>query len=398
MRATLQRELLIARIESQWRQQREEKLRQVVRLLLSDAAVFHDATGTFSALSCGRAIGGTNCHSMLQTGKGGVAAGGSAWPAWTWKHRSNGFLIIELEIINRMISLAASRWNASLILYELASRLHAEPTPHAITMSAYAGFTKTSYGAQGADDSGGFFAGGSQQGSQGGGGGKSYQDESLRPVTIKQILDAEEAYAGADFRIDNAPVNPQPTNITLKIDDGTGQMEVKKWIDVDKQDDTDPGYELDAHVRVWGRLKSFNNKRHVGAHVIRPVTDFNEVNYHMLESTYVHLYFTKGPLGGQGGANGEGDSMFVDGGGYNDQAGGNVGQTPTKLAGCTPLGKKVFNFMNDSPGGNEGVHLNVITNSLGLSVRDVLTAADDLLGHGLIYTTVDDETWAILEY
>lgn len=277
-------------------------------------------------------------------------------------------------------------------------------------MSAYAGYSKTSYGAQGNDDSGGFFAGGSQQGSQGGGGGKSYQDESLRPLTIKQILDAEEAYAGADFRIDGSPVtqitfvgqirgiNPQPTNITLKIDDGTGQIEVKKWIDVDKQDEVDPGYEQDAYVRVWGRLKSFSNKRHVGAHVIRPITDMNEVNYHMVESAYVHLYFTKGPQGGQGGANSNGDSMFVDGGGYNDNAGGNAGQAPTKLSGCSAQGKKMFNFINNTPGGNEGIHLNVITNSTGMSVRDVLTGADELLGQGLIYTTVDDETWAILEY
>lgn len=195
-------------------------------------------------------------------------------------------------------------------------------------------------------------------------------------------------------------MNPQLTNITLKIDDGTGQIEVKKWVDADKTDeDTAEPFELDSHVRVWGRLKSFNSKRHVGAHVIRPVEDFNEVNYHMLEATYVHLYFTKGPLGGQGGAGGEGDSMFVDGaGGYNDQAGGNAGQAPSKLSGCSGLAKKMFSFMNDAPGGNEGVHLNVITSSTGLSVRDVLTAADELLGQGLIYTTVDDETWAILEY
>ncbi|OAQ69092.1 DNA-directed RNA polymerase I subunit RPA1 [Pochonia chlamydosporia 170] len=276
-------------------------------------------------------------------------------------------------------------------------------------MSAYAGYTTTNYGAKGGDDSGGFFAGGSQ-GSQPG--TKSYQDESLRPVTIKQILSAEEAFAGADFKIDNSTitqitfvgqirsVNPQPTNVTLKIDDGTGQIEVKKWIDADKQDDVKPEqqYELDSYVRVWGRLKSFSNKRHVGAHVIRPVKDFNEVNYHLLEATYVHLYFTRGPLGGAA-ANG-GESMFVDGGGYGDANGGaaGAGQMPNKLSGCGPLAKKMFNYMNGTPGGNEGVHLNVISTSTGMSVRDVLSASDELLGQGLIYTTVDDETWAILDY
>lgn len=230
-------------------------------------------------------------------------------------------------------------------------------------------------------------------------------------MTIKQILDAEEAYNGADFKIDGATitqitfvgqvrsVNPQPTNITLKIDDGTGQVEVKKWIDLDKQDDADTNnFELDAHVRVWGRLKSFSNKRHVGAHVIRPVTDFNEVNYHLLEATYVHLYHTRGPLNANG-APADGDSMFVDGGGYSNNAGGgNAAQIPSKLSGCTPLGKRVYTFMNDTPGGNEGIHLNVISSSTGMSVQDVLKAADELLGQGLVYTTVDDETWAILEF
>ncbi|KAM3537715.1 hypothetical protein ARSEF1564_009361 [Beauveria bassiana] len=277
--------------------------------------------------------------------------------------------------------------------------------------AAYTGFTKTGYGAQGGDDSGGFMADGSQQGSQSG--GKAYQDESLRPVTVKQVVEAEEGYSGGDFKIDGASapqvtfvgqirsVNAQATNITLKIDDGTGQIEVKKWIDGDKPEDPE-AYELDSYVRVWGRLKSFSNKRHVGAHVIRPVDDFNEVNYHMLEATYVHLFFTRGPLGGAGGQqNGggggaaHGDSMFVDGGAAYD---GGASQNASKLTRCSPGAKKMFNFLSSAPGSNEGVDINIVTSSTGMSTRDVLTAADELLGQGLIYTTLNDETWAILEY
>lgn len=229
---------------------------------------------------------------------------------------------------------------------------------------------------------------------------------------MKQIIEAEEGYSGGDFKIDGAPVpqvtfvgqirsvNAQATNITLKIDDGTGQVEVKKWIDGDKPEDAD-AYELDSHVRVWGRLKSFSNKRHVGAHVIRPVADFNEVNYHMLEAAYVHLYFTRGPLGGAGGqqnANGagaNGDSMFVDGGAGYD---GGASQNASKLTRCSAGAKKMFNFLSSAPGGNEGVDINIVTSSTSMSTRDVLTAADELLGQGLIYTTLNDETWAILEY
>ncbi|KAL0944648.1 uncharacterized protein CTRU02_202535 [Colletotrichum truncatum] len=281
-------------------------------------------------------------------------------------------------------------------------------------MSAYGGYTKTGYGAQGGDDAGGFVYGGSQQNSQGG--GKAYSEESLRPVTIKQIIDAEEAYPGSpDFRIDGTTVtqvtfvaqirqiSPQPTNITLKLDDGTGVIEAKKWVDTDKKDDDASNLELEGYVRVWGRLKSFNGKRHVGAHFIRPVSDFNEVNYHLLEATYVHLYYTKGPLNGGGGAGaGGGDGMFVDGNdGYDGAAqGGNTGGSAHagKLRGCSPAAQKMFNFINNAPGGNEGVHINQISSGAGLSIRDVMGAADELLGQGLIYTTIDDETWAILDY
>lgn len=243
---------------------------------------------------------------------------------------------------------------------------------------------------------------------------QGFSDDSLRPVTIKQLLDLEEAYPGADFLIDGHPitqvtivgqvraVNPQPTNITYRLDDGTGTIDVKKWVDADKQEeDADPKYELDQWVRVWGRLKAFNAKRHVGAHFIRAIDRFDEVNYHLLEASYVHLYYTKGPLGGDQQQNnnggdgnaGAGDSMFVD-----QDGSGARGEETAKLSACGPNARKMFQFLSNSPGGNEGVHLNLITSGTGLSTRDVLGAADDLLAQGLVYTTVDDETWAILDY
>ena len=134
---------------------------------------------------------------------------------------------------------------------------------------------------------------------------------------------------------------------------------------------------------------------YVSAHLIRPVKDHNEVNYHMLESTYVHLYLTK-PAAQNGGA--DGDNIFVnDGSGYSGGGANNPAHN-SKLSGCSEQARKMHNFMNSAPGGNEGIHLNVITNSTKMPVRDVRSAADELLGQGLIYTTVDDETWAILEY
>lgn len=253
---------------------------------------------------------------------------------------------------------------------------------------------------------------------------QSYGDESLRPVTIKQLADWSEPFGGAEVQIDGAPltqltlvgqirkINPQATNITYTLDDGTATIDVKKWVDAERADDADAvQFAEDQYVRVWGRLKSFNGKKHVGAHFIRAIEDYNEVNYHMVEAAYVHLYITKGPPvpgqqsaeGGQQNkhAGGNGESMFVDDGygGGGGGGGGDGGETQQqKLARASPLAKKVFAYINNTPGGNEGVSVHMIATGTGLSTREAFAAADELNQLGLVYTTVDDETYAILEY
>ncbi|KAI0844491.1 replication protein A, subunit RPA32 [Daldinia vernicosa] len=259
-------------------------------------------------------------------------------------------------------------------------------------MASYGG-----YGATTGGNDGGFF-GGSQSGSQA---ANAVSEDSLRPVTVKQIIDAEQSFNRENsFRIDGADVSqvtfvgmvrqisPQTTNITYRLDDGTGIIEVKQWLDADRQDDAahNPFHE-EQYVRVWGRLRSFGNKRHVGVHVIKPVTDFNEVNYHLLEATYVHLFFTRGALGGGGGGDGnaaEDDSMFVE----NNDA--------MFLQGASVKARKMYQYLNQSKSG-EGTNMHVIAKETGMTIQDVMAAAEELLGHGKIYTTLDDETFAVLE-
>lgn len=244
---------------------------------------------------------------------------------------------------------------------------------------------------------------------------QSHADDSLRPVTIKQLVDCKEAYPNAELAIDGFPVtqvtlvgqvrsvNPQTTNITYRVDDGTAVIDVKKWVDAEKADDGDPKFALDTYVRVWGRLTTFNGKKHVGAHYIRAIDDFNEVNYHMLEATYVHLCSVRqqqqqqqhGGGGVGGGGAGGGDAMFVEGGGF----GGAGGAHHTKLSVCSRNAQAMFNLLANSPaGGNEGMHVSLIASGTGMSVSDVVAAAQELSGHGMLYNTVDDDTWAILEY
>ncbi|KAK3306996.1 uncharacterized protein B0T15DRAFT_484236 [Chaetomium strumarium] len=257
----------------------------------------------------------------------------------------------------------------------------------------------------------------SQQGSQsqGQGGEKKWANESLRPITIKQLIDCKEAYPKAELAVDGLPttqvtlvgqirsINQQTVNVTYRIDDGTGIINVKKWIDADKADSA-PSFALDTYVRVYGRLTTWDGRKHVGAHYIRAIEDFNEVNYHLLEATYVHLALTRVAEGGehqqqgQMGAADGGDGMFVDdgyGGGGGGGGGADSHTIRLRLGPCSRNANAIYRYLANSAG--DAQHLNQVAAGTGISVRDILAAADELVNQGLIYTTENDETWAILD-
>jgi replication factor A2 len=190
-------------------------------------------------------------------------------------------------------------------------------------------------------------------------------------------------------------ISTQTTNTTYRLDDGTGSIEVKQWVDSDAVDGTNPTKAKlveGAYCRAWGKLKSFNDRRSVGAQIIRPVDDMNEVSYHLLEATAVHLYYTRGPPGGaQAGA-------AASNGGMGQQQAAGEGSYGGKLpAGYSSTANRVFQYLREAPQSNEGLNQHEIAAKLGIDTAQVAQAGDDLLTGGLIYTTVDDQTWAILE-
>ncbi|KAI9847775.1 MAG: replication factor A protein 2 [Thelocarpon superellum] len=277
------------------------------------------------------------------------------------------------------------------------------------------GYSTTTYGAQGGASGGGFVnQAGSQGGSQASPSGSKYGNDTLRPVTIRQVLEAQQPHPDAKFRIDGSEitqitfvgqirnVSRQTTNVTYKVDDGTAIVEVKSWIDsdaneMDMSEDDCSKVSEGNYARVWGTMKSFANKVHVGAHVIRKVEDFNEVQYHLLEATLVHCYFTRGPpeqlIKGKDG---------LQSNGAYGQDGGNA-ETAMEVAGRTlpPMSnnaKKIYSALRASPQNNEGLHVQNLAAQLGMQIADAMKAGDELLGHGIIFTTVDDETWAVLEF
>ena len=190
-------------------------------------------------------------------------------------------------------------------------------------------------------------------------------------------------------------ISTQATNITYRMDDGTGTIEVKQWIDTESDTPSKSKFETDGWARVWGRLKAFNNKRHVGAHVIRPLTDMNEINAHLLEATFVHLYFTRGPPELLNGNTTAQQGQYGQNGAVSYQ---DAGQPNSRLLPhMSVTAKRVYDVLITSPQSNEGLHIQNVALALGLPIAEVMKAGDELLSTGQIYTTVDDNTWAIMD-
>ncbi|KAF7196574.1 Replication factor A protein 2 [Pseudocercospora fuligena] len=275
--------------------------------------------------------------------------------------------------------------------------------------TGYGGYSTTSYGAQGGAAGGGFMPGSQGEGSASN--KRSYGKDTLRPVTIKQLIDAHHPHPDAEhFMIDDSEttqvtfvaqvrnISTQTTNVTYKLDDGTGTIEVKVWVDAEAASMEDGKQKVveQGHARVWGRLKQFNNKRHVGAQFIRPIQDLNEISYHLLEATVVHLHYTKGPvehLQANGGAQQSNGMGYGQQNGMSNGGGGDAGG----MAGLSPTARKVYSALRNTTQTNEGLHAQVIAQQVGLEISEVMKAGDELMGLGKVYTTVDDLTWALLD-
>ncbi|KAJ5083370.1 Nucleic acid-binding OB-fold [Penicillium angulare] len=254
---------------------------------------------------------------------------------------------------------------------------------------------------------GGFMAGETSSPSGGGkfGGG---DNKTLRPVTVKQIIDATCPYPEAPFQVDGADVanvvfvaqvrniSKQSTNITYKVDDSTGDVEVKKWVDsatADTMDMDDPnGIHTKGYVRVLGAIKSFGNRRYIGAHSIRPVTEINEFLCSMLDAAAVHLFFTRGPSGDGAGvaASASGFSAMTDYGGPEAHN--------RALHNMSPFAKDIYQLLRTEPQDDTGLHMQTIGTKLGIPNMDVARAGEELLNAGVIFSTLDESTWAILDY
>lgn len=259
--------------------------------------------------------------------------------------------------------------------------------------------------------------------------------QSLLPVTVKQISKATQRPPDDTFLVDGQEVSnvtlvglvsnkdEKVTDVVFMLDDGTGRIEVKRWIDLQENYDMTESSNIrnNTYLRVHGTLRSFQGKAYIHAHSTKPITDFNEITFHFLECIYVHVYNTKAqgtalPTNSSQDGDGARPSVpyaFQDGVGartntpYAPQDGaGARTSTPPASNYSTPSNvpainssfddyhKRVQMIFEDPKNLSfvEGLKVVEVVSQLpGFDEKRVREAIEFLVNEGLVYSTIDDD-------
>ncbi|KAI7864980.1 hypothetical protein BDF14DRAFT_1829202 [Spinellus fusiger] len=208
-------------------------------------------------------------------------------------------------------------------------------------------------------------------------------DQTMRAVTLKQIQDSKVVQDNI-IKIDGhdlvqvtfigiiRSVSEQASKYMYTVEDGTGVIEVRTWSEASAtEEDEAKRRELvvDTYVRVFGRINNFNNRMNCISYTMRPIIDFNEINYHFLECVHTHLLLTVKPK-----------PVVV--------AGAQTGQGHVTL----DINAQVINVIKSFNEHDDGVHIDEVVEKLKAhhSPDSIRAAIEDLSNEGHCYATMDE--------
>jgi replication factor A2 len=227
---------------------------------------------------------------------------------------------------------------------------------------------------------------------------KSYDEQTVIPVTIRMINRSRPDTAGGDGSVTledgrklamvklvatARSVEDHSTNIVYSMEDGTGLIEVKQWHDDNQctalQEIRQETSKEHVYVKVIGQIKDYERNKIIVASSVRSLSTANELTHHMLDVVYsaerykrADGFATKIPI-----------SSGIGFGGPKVSAGD----------GDHPLRKAVLHLFKNGPDNGQGIHVDVAITDLKGSYpeADIRKAIDALSEEGLIYSTVSDD-------
>lgn len=256
------------------------------------------------------------------------------------------------------------------------------------------------------------YGGGGSQGSNEKRNVRSYDEQTLIPVSISMAYKAHpDSSGGGDGSAlvleDGRPlhtvkvvgavrnVEDQSTNVLYTIEDGTGVMDVKQWLD-----DNDSSMVLDMrkettkegiYIKVIGQIKDYEGKKLLVANSVRPLSGGNELTHHLLEVIYSGEKFKRAdsivapPMNGAttlGGNKAMGfNSSMPQGGGAGDDS----------------IKDRVYAIMRDNDNGSEeGISIEQTIQFLpDIPQAEIRKVVSVLSEEGQIYSTVSESHFKV---
>ncbi|XP_071741996.1 replication protein A 32 kDa subunit A-like [Rutidosis leptorrhynchoides] len=233
----------------------------------------------------------------------------------------------------------------------------------------------------------------------------------LVPLTVKQISEALHSgddksnfsISGAD--VVNVTVVGMVSNIvernsyvTFTIDDGTGNLECKRWLNQPFDKMQIEAISEGIYVHVDGHLKSFKGERHVDVFSVRPVTNFDEITFHFIACIHNHLRTTKDQKTQGNGTNFTGNQSSTPNTPIQNGTNGSKStlssqsSVPFNVDGLKGFDQMVLAYLQ-FPANYEkekGIHTDELAQKLKLPHNKIMETIRTLEEEGMIYSTIDE--------
>mmetsp|Transcript_31127 Transcript_31127/g.60101 ORF Transcript_31127/g.60101 Transcript_31127/m.60101 type:complete len:249 (-) Transcript_31127:153-899(-) len=220
------------------------------------------------------------------------------------------------------------------------------------------------------------------------------RNQSLTPVTIKQINNAKQVNQ-SEFYIDDKSVSQvkivgmilqveiQATNTNYIIDDTSGMITVRIYTN-DETQELNSGCREDVYVTVVGNLRELGGKRVVVAFQVNPLKNFTGIVLHNLDVIHTHCKNKYGPLDEKG--NQKATPMLAT---VNETYSADAGQEDGMQKHQADV-LKIFNtYSKNSEAGTSVTE--VISKLPQYDPKIIREAVDFLSSEGHLYSTIDEE-------
>jgi replication factor A2 len=186
-------------------------------------------------------------------------------------------------------------------------------------------------------------------------------------------------------------IHDESTAFTFKLNDGTGEMDCKKWKETDMV--TQMSFQGGETVRVVGTIREFSGRLHLLVYNVSLVQDWNEVTHHILDVIFTHLQNTKGRVPVNDSFAHAAPSGMQN---FGTPARGQGPSLNNAIKKEDKLDEDVFNAYRAGASRQEGLHYGEVqqvlrSNGINISQDQLVRVVVKLCNNGRLYTTIDEE-------